>query len=145
MLFIFNFLVVSVRKNSFEEELENFKLVAHSVPQKLEAILLDEEIISTEKPNIPKQIASNVPEEKNRLPFSTNFSLMPKISDLKSPSSVESHSIDNDNHDDLNAFMKSLSRKKFREKYNKVRTDEHSDKESSSEESDGEQTCIFYL
>lgn len=146
-------IVVAARRNSSEEEFESFKLSIHSDPPKMESFNLEEDLVFTkEKPVVPKRPIVKVDEDDDDASPLLNFSAMAKIGDLKAPLAESTNDEDENETEDLSVFIKTLSRKKFREKYSKVRSEEHSDKEDSSsstsdEESDvdGEKIKTFFL
>lgn len=117
---------MSARKNSLEEELDLFKPVKSS-NESYKTEEVQEEVL--DKPKIPfaenndLKSLSNKEEEIN-----IDFSSMKRIDDSEKPVTE----IDNN---DLNSFLKSMSKQKFKEKRQKILSQEHSDRESVSSSS----------
>ena len=121
------FSVVSARKNSMEEEMDLFKPVNSSSElyktEELQEEVLDKPTIPAIKHNDTQSLQNNSDEEIN-----INFSSMKKIDDS------EKTAIERDSND-LNSFLKLMAKQKFKEKRQKVLSDEHIDRESVSSSS----------
>lgn len=124
------FSVVSARKNSLEEEFDLFKPVKSS-NELYKTEELQEEVI--DKPTMPvaKTFNTDSLSNKDEEEMSIDFSSMQKIDDSKKTATE----IDNS---DLNSFLKSMSKQKFKEKRQKILSEEHSDRESVSSPSSSE-------
>lgn len=94
---------------------------------------LHEESVSVAPPNERRTMTEksnlNIDDHEDIL---MNFSAMRKISDLR-PHSPGNNTEQENGEEDLNIFIKAFSRKKFREKRSKMRSDEHSDRDEQSE------------
>ena len=120
--------MVSARKDSFEEEINTFKLTTNSVEVNLQEEQHDEVVFE----KVSKvQTQTNDEEKASSLEnLQIDFSRMAKITDSSQLP------VDDSNEDaDLESFIKSMSKQKYKEKKMKARSEEHSDKESSSSSS----------
>ena len=118
---------MSARKNSMEEEMDLFKPVNSSSElyktEELQEEVLHKPTIPAIKHNDTQSLQNNSDEEIN-----INFSSMKKIDDS------EKTAIERDSND-LNSFLKLMAKQKFKEKRQKVLSDEHIDRESVSSSS----------
>ena len=118
--------VVPVRKTSFEEEMDLFKPLKSSSEFKTEE--WHEDILDKPKFSLVKSDNNDclsIEEEEEGKKLRIDFSVMKRIEDSKKSTAEFDSS-------DLDSFLKSLSRQKFKEKRQKLLSEEHSDQVSVS-------------
>ena len=123
-------LVVSVRKDSFEDEMLQLQ---NGIEKRNDInFMLDDEVV-LDKSNYTKKHTGNFNAEPD-IPI--NFSKMQKASDL----GVSFKEDDSASVEDLHSFALSVNMPKI--KFLKERTEEHSDKESSSDSEGNENSKL---
>jgi len=133
MTFLFVvFIVVSTRKNSFEEEIDTFKFTLNTAEVNFQEEHHDEVVFKKESKFCTKTNDEEKADSEESLHI--NFSEMTKVTD------APQHPVNDSNEDiNLESFIKSMSKQKYKEKRMKARSEEHSDKESSASSEEEEE------